>query len=262
MTLSRNQIVTIGLFLLVLGILASFRTKPKELLERERNRSMNLLSTNVNILIQEAAPSLTANSKTKIQLLEAELADNSISPDARAEFNRRLSSAWYEAGQIGIAGHFAEEVAKITEDASSWGISGTTYGLCIKLTEKEKEREYCLTKALEALENAISLDPDNMDYQINRAVILAENPPQDNPMRGVLLLLDMNKKFPKNVPVINNIAKFALQMNQLERAEQRLLGALTIEPDNVTTNCLLAQLYSMKGDESKALTYEQKCATK
>ena len=262
MTLSRNQIVTIGFFLLVLAVLASFRTKPKELLERERNRSMNLLSTNVNILIQEAAPLLSSNSKTKIQLLEAELAEEGISAEDKAELNRRLSSTWYEAGQIGIAGHFAEEVAKITEDASSWGISGTTYGLCIKRTEKEKEREYCLTKSLEALENAISLDPENLDFQINRAVILAENPPKDNPMRGVLLLLDMNKKFPKNVPVINNIAKFALQTNQLERAEQRLLGALSIEPDNVMTNCLLAQLYSIKGDESRSLTYEQKCATK
>ena len=152
-------------------------------------------------------------------------------------------------------------MALLTESAESWGISGTTYGLCIKRSQKEKEREFCLTKALEALENAISLDPENLDYQINRAVILAENPPKENPMRGVLLLLEMNKKFPKNVPVINNIAKFALQTNQLDKAEQRLLGALKIEPENVMTNCLLAQLYTTLGDKDKALTFREICSS-
>jgi len=72
-------------------------------------------------------------------------------------------------------------------------------------------------------------------------------------------LLSLNKKFPKNVPVINNIAKFAIQTNQIDKAEQRLLGALTIEPDNKMTNCLLAQLYKAKGDENGAMKFQELC---
>ena len=74
------------------------------------------------------------------------------------------------------------------------------------------------------------------------------------------MLLDLNKKFPENVPVINNIAKFALQTGQLDKAEQRLLKANNLLPNNKTTICLLAELYSSKGDISNAELFRDKCA--
>ena len=237
--------------------LLAMRTKPNELLEREKTRALNLQSTDFNTLRLEASTTLSSNDKARIQILEAELADTQ--DEEKAEVLKDLSSVWYDAGEEGIAGYYAEQVAVYQEDAASWGIAGTTYGICVKRTEKEKERSLCLAKALESLENAISLAPDELEYQVNRAILLAENPPEENPMQGVRLLLDMNKNFPKNVSVINNIARFALQTNQLDRAEQRLLGALDLEPDNRMTNCLLAQLYQVKGDDSRMELYQQKC---
>jgi len=257
MNLHKSQLFALLGFLLLSILLLSLRTKPRDLIDREKTRSLNLQSTDINILRQEAAGRLSDNAKARIQILEAQLAD--AEDEEKTEIYKDLSSIWYDAEEIGISGHYAEEVAHGLQSASAWGIAGTTYALCIKRTEKEKERSLCLSKALESLENAISLDPDNLSYQINRAVLLAENPPQDNPMRGVLLLLEMNKKFPENVPVINNIAKFALQTNQLDKAEQRLLGALEIDPNNIKTNCLLAQLYEAKGDKRKASNYLMKC---
>ena len=258
MNLTRSQIYSILAFLSLLLILAAFRTKPKDLLEREKNRSLNLQSTNANILIQEAVPDLRETYKTRIQILEAQL--SSANEEQAAQLYKDLSSVWFESGNPSIAGHYAEEVATLEETAEAWGLAATTYALCINRSEKEKEKEFCLAKSLNAIENAITLAPEEIDYQINRGVILAENPPPDNPMKGVLLLLDLNKKYPKNVSVINNIAKFALQTNQLERAEQRLLGALEIEPNNKITNCLLTEVYLAMGQKDKSLVFQEKCA--
>lgn len=257
MTMTKSQIYTLLGFGVLLLLLMAMRTKPQELLEKEKNRSLNLQSTDVNILKQEAAATLSDNNKARIQILESEAAkadENTVD-----EIYKDLSSVWYDAGEIGIAGHYAEEVAIKNQDATSWGIAGTTYALCVKRSKKDKEKSLCLAKAIEALENAISLDPTDLSYQINRAVILAENPPANNPMQGVKLLLDLNKNFPKNVPVINNIAKFAIQTNQLDKAEQRLLGALELDPANIMSHCLLAQLYSAKGENDKASIYQAKC---
>ncbi len=257
MALKKTQLLTLAGFGVLLILLMAMRTKPQDLLVREKSRSLNLQSTDVNILKQEAASSLSDNNKTRIQLLEAQLEE--ASDEERIEVYKDLSSVWYDAGEVGIAGHYAEQVALGLQDASSWGIAGTTYALCVKRSEKDKEQSLCLSKALEALENAISLDPNDLSYQTNRAVILAEHPPAENPMQGVKLLLELNKNFPENVSVINNIAKFAIQTNQLEKAEQRLLGALEIEPNNKMTNCLLAQLYGAKGDNAKASVYQAQC---
>ena len=258
MKIISSKAYTIAAFALLLLMLLSFRTKPLDLLDREKNRSLNLQSTDVGILRQEAFADISDNDRTRIQILEAQLSEME-SGSEKIELLKELSSTWYSIGELGIAGGYAEEVAVLEESAEAWGIAGTTFGLCVRQTDKDKERSFCLNKALESLENAISLDPDELAHQINRAVLLAENPPSDQPMRGVQLLLEMNKKFPKNVSVINNIAKFALQTNQLERAEQRLLGALSLEPDNISTNCLLAQLYNRIGDEVKASAYEEVC---
>lgn len=259
MSLSKTQIITLCLFALGLLILMfGFRTKPNELLEREKTRSMNLQATNVTILKQEAVSLLSGDQKSRIQITEAQLSE-ATNVDQKADLHKQLSAVWYGANQLGIAGFHAEEVAKLLETGEAWSIAGTTYGLCIQRTEKDKEKKYCLEKSLQALENAISLDPEEVSYQLNRAVILTENPPAENPMQGVQLMLGLNKKFPKNVTITNNIAKFALQTNQLEKAEQRLLGALEIEPNNKRTNCLLAQLYSMKGMNDKASEYKKIC---
>ncbi len=257
MKLNKSQLYTVVGFIFFLILVLGMRTKPTELLDREKNRSLNLQSTDVNILKQEALSTLSDNDKSRIQILETQLA--STEDKDRIELFKNLSAAWYSAEEIGIAGYYAEQVALNLNSAESWGIAGTTYALCVKRSSKEKERSLCLDKSLESLESAISLDPENLDYQINRAVLLAEHPPAQNPMQGIQLLLGMNKNFPKNVSVINNIAKFALQTRQYEKAEQRLLGALELEPDNITTNCLLAQLYLDKGDNNKSSVYQQKC---
>lgn len=257
MKLQKKQLLSICGFVVLLLVLLSLRTKPTELLDREKNRSLNLQSTDINILKQEAAGTISDNSKSRIQILETQLVN--APSDEVVEIYKDLSSVWYDAEEVGISGHYAEQVALETNEASAWGIAGTTYALCIKRSKKEKEKSLCLNKALECLENAISLEPEEMSYQINRAVLLAEHPPAENPMRGVKLLLEMNKNFPKNVPVINNIARFALQTNQLDKAEQRLLGAIELDPNNVTTNCLLAKLYTAKGNVEKASFYQVNC---
>ena len=116
-----------------------------------------------------------------------------------------------------------------------------------------------MKKALESLENAISLDPNEIDYQTNRAVLLTEQPPKDNPMQRILILRELNKNFPKNVPVMNNLARFALQTNQLDKALERLNTALALDPTNKMTNCLLVQVYAQMGDKASEEKFKVLC---
>lgn len=258
--MTRSQLLTTAAFLLLLLFLQfGFRTKPVKVLELEQSRALNQTSTDISILKNEAFDELQSGDRSRIQILEAQIQEED-NPEAKLELLKNLSGTWYALGQSALAGNYAEEIAKEENTSEAWGIAGTTYAACVKSSTKEKEKSFCLQKAIESLEMASSLDPAAVNHTLNRAVLLAENPPSDNPMKGVLLLLDLNKKHPENVPVINNIAKFALQTGQLDRAEQRLLKANDLLPNNKTTNCLLAELYSAKGDISKAELFKEKCA--
>lgn len=257
--MNKTQVLTIaGFVLLFLILLFGFNTKPQKLINEERERSLNLQITDISIIRDEAMKTLSGDERSVIQILQSNV-EGTESDSLKIEKLKELSSTWYELGNFALAGHYAEKIAEKTTKGESWGITGTTYAIGITQSIQEKEKIYCREKALESLESAISLEPDNVDYQLNRAVVLAEHPSSDNPMKGILILIDLNKKFPKNVPVINNLARFALQTNQLDKALERLNSALELDNDNIMTNCLMGQVYSKLGQMDKAEEYRLKC---
>lgn len=257
--MTKSQLIAISSFTaLLLVLLFGFKTKPVKLIQEEKSRLLNLQFTDISILDREAKENLSPDERSKIQVLESRLELTSDSTE-RINIYKELSSAWYSLAQFSMAGHFAEQIAEYENTAESWGIAGTTFALGASKSQREKEKLFCRDKAIENLEIAISEDPDNLEYQINRAVVLAEHPIEENPMKGIQLLLGLNKNYPKNVSVINNLARFALQTNQLDKAEARLFSALELEPDNKLSSCLLVQLYEKTGDVQKRDFYRNKC---
>ena len=110
-----------------------------------------------------------------------------------------------------------------------------------------------------AFENAISINPDNIAHKVNLALCYAERPPVDNPMKGVLMLVELNKSAPKNVLVLNTLARLAIRTGQYDRAIERLSTAIEEEPNNEKSICLLAQAYEAKGDTENASVFKQRC---
>lgn len=259
MQFNKHQLSAILVFgALFLILLFGFATKPKKLLKEELSRSLNRMITSAEILRQEAFAEFDETKRARFRSFETqeEIASDTME---RIEFQKQLSGMWYREGRYGLAGHYAEQIAKLSSQAEAWGIAGTTFAFGINNSASEKEKEFCRQKSLEALENAISIDPQNIDYQINRSLILAEHPDPENPMRGIQLLLDLNKNYPENVTIMNNLAKFALQTKQYDRAEERLLTALSLEPDNKATICLLAELYESLGNQEKSSEFSLRC---
>ncbi|MBK7605446.1 MAG: hypothetical protein IPI15_18140 [Saprospiraceae bacterium] len=64
-------------------------------------------------------------------------------------------------------------------------------------------------KSSKAPESAISLDPKETNHRVNLATIYAESPPKDNPMKGIMMLLDMSKSEPENITVMNTLGELA-----------------------------------------------------
>lgn len=257
--MNKHQLLAVGAALLLVFILLfAFDTKSPKLKQQEQERALNLQATSINILREEAMASLSGSDRSAVQILRGALQD-AEDDDTRIEAMSQLSRKWFSLGQYGMAGYYAEEIANIKDDGESWAIAGTTYGIGVTRSDVLKEKEFCRDKAIAALDNANSIDPDVIDHQINKAIILAELPLRENPMKGILILLDLNKKYPENVSVMNNLAKFALRTNQTDKALVRLQTALGLDPDNRMTNCLLSQLYTTTGDTNMAADFKKRC---
>ena len=257
--MSKTQLAVLSfaaaLFLL---LYFGFDTKPKAQKEINKDRIENAESTSINSLLLTAKNNLKPEEASEVLLAEAKLSEAKNDLD-KTEAYKALSSAWYKINRLAIAGYYAQLVADKEATDEAWSIAGATYNRGMNFEKEEKVIEFCATRAIQAFENAISLDPNNTTHRVNLAVCYAERPPQDNPMKGILMLIDLNKKHPENVPTLYTLGRLGIQTGQFDKAVARLELALELEPNNIKVNCLLSQAYEGLGLTEKAITFKNIC---
>lgn len=245
-------------FLLFGGLYFGFNTKPAKFKTVEKQRQLASVSTDVNSLLADSKANLDAEDRTSVQLLENEVS-SALIDSAKVALLMRLSSLWYSLERPAIAGHYAEKVAEIKKDEDAWSIAGTTYSICVEKEKEEKVRSFCTQRAIQSLENAASLNPSNLQHKVNLALVQAENPPADNPMKGILMLIELNEKYPNNPLILTQLGRLAIKTGQFQKAVERLEQALTIEPNNQKAICLMVQAYEGLGNKVNAQEFQSKC---
>lgn len=258
MALNKTQFSTIIIAVLAFSVLYfGCDTKSDDLKKADQTRALNMESTSIQNILLDVKKTLTKEQMSIIEALNVEF-NNADTDEAKIDLSKRLSSTWYELGQPIIAGHYAEEIAKIEQSEQSWSIAGTSYLLGVKSSQEKKMRDYASSHAITAFESAMSINPDNMDHKINKALCFVENP-VESPMEGIMMLRKLNEDHPNSVKVINQLARLAIRTNQMDKAIERLLVAVGIDSENNTSNCLLAQAYEAKNDATNAKKYAAKC---
>jgi tetratricopeptide (TPR) repeat protein len=181
------------------------------------------------------------------------------SDTAKSNLMKQLSSVWYRQEKLIAAGYYANQIAAIDKTEKSWNIAGSTLFEAIREADDTHIKQYCSENAAKAYEKAIAIAPQNVDYQIALALCFTEFPPQDNPMKGILQLRDLDTKFPNNAKVLFQLAKLAMRTNQYDKAVARLEQILKINPNNPDAICLISDAYGKQGNEAKAKVFIAKC---
>ncbi len=258
--MNKVQILAIGVaVLLFAGLYFGASTKPDKQKKIESSRAINRASTDFETLIAEARLQLTTEQASKIAVLDQQLATDNLPDTAKVGLLKKLSGSWYRIGNLVVAGEYAEQVANIVNTDAAWSVAGATYFNGLLAAKEEKIRSYSAARAVKAFESAISLAPDQVEHQVNLALVYAEAPPQDNPMRAVLMLRDMETKYPNAPAVFNALGRLAIKTSQWDRAVQRLEKAWSLDKKNPNTPCLLAQAYEGAGNNNKANEFKALC---
>lgn len=244
--------------LLFLIIYFGFDTKPKKQALIEKARVLSSESTDISSILTSAKTELSDSESARLQILEQSI-QAAQDDSTKIGLIQNLSGFWYDKGRAEIAGFYAEQIAEQTGEEEAWSIAGTTYAIGVQKATDEKIKSYCNGRAVKAFENAISINPSNTQHSINLALCYVENPPKDNPMKGIMLLLDLNKKDPDNASVLYNLGRLGNRTGQYEKSVQRLEKALALAPENIKISCQLALAYEGLNQASKALPHKQRC---
>lgn len=236
-------------------------TKSKDIQLAEKTRVLNVETTSIDNLLADAKEKLSPDAKNRIQAYEVALSQ-AESDSARLDYAKQLSSNWFQLNAYGLAGFYAELIAKERNDEESWSIAGTTFASGVLNGSSDKEKQYCSSRSKKAFENAISINPTSEQHKLNLAIVLAEDPPQENPMQGIMMLLDLNKKNPDNTGVLYQLARLGLKTSQFEKAEQRVLKILELEPKNRRAICLMVDIQNGLNNEAEAERFKKECIKK
>ena len=232
--------------------------RPPEL-EEGFNRGPSA-ATGVQSLIREAHTKLTPAQQATLATLEDRLASQE-EDSARVDLLQQLAGEWYKAGQPAISGAYAAQIAEIENTEDAWGITGTTFTLCLRQEDVDaKTKQFCADQAEQAYQAAISLNPTDPEHRINLAVTYTDNPPPDHPMKGILMLRELEQDFPEEPQVYITLAQLAIKTNQLDRAAERLLKADELQPGNPDVVCPLAKVFENLGRAGEADMYARKCS--
>jgi len=237
-----HYIVLFSALLLLLAMYVGCETKASSVKEISRTRSLVLESTTLEVLEKNASDALDAATLLRVQNLKQEM-EVEANLEKKAELARELSSLWYASGFSAIAGGYAEKVAGWIPSATTWSIAGTTFGQVLATEKVGKVRDFAVAHAQTAFENAISFAPDDWTHKLNLALILTDAPPADNPMKGVKMLLDLDRSYPDNSRILFHLGRLAIQTGQYEKAVERLEKSLSLDAKQPKIYCLLETAY-------------------
>lgn len=258
MAINRNQSILIGLMVVLFCLIYfGMNTKPKTQRDLEMSRSAKIEATGIQNIVMESKKTLSKDELNVIEAMQTEY-QNAASDEEKVEKAKNLASRWYEFGSPIVSGYYAEQIANIENTKEAWSITGTTYSIGIKSSDTEKFVQFAKGRAVKAFETAITMSDDNITDKINLALIYVDHP-DESPMQGIQMLLKLNESNPENVQVLNQLARLGIRTGQFDKAIQRLQTALSIESENITSICLLAEAYEKSGQVNLAKEFQDKC---
>lgn len=159
----------------------------------------------------------------------------------RAQIRMQLAVGYYEQGQLPVA---LDEIKKaIAADpgyADAYGVRALIY---MGMGEA--------TLADDNFKRALQLAPNNPDIANNYGSYLCQNGRVAESFRWFDAAL-ASRQYSSPVKAMNNAGSCALKSKDYERAEQYLLQALQLAPDQPSTSANLARVYYERRDYARA----------
>jgi predicted Zn-dependent protease len=231
---ARNKIVLIGGGLVVF-VLLYFAPKIK--------------STEAVAEENPAAVAVDENARLDVYLRTA---IKNLSAEEQKDLDARvgadsLLSFWSLKKRPDLAAHFSEEKARETNKASDWFLAGNRYYYSVQFVGDKTEEPVLIQSAARCFRKGLALEPDNTDASIMLASTYVES--GTDPMKGIGMLREIEKKDSNNVKLQLSFAFFSLKSGQTEKAIARFKKVLKIDPGYLEAYLHLADAYEQQGNK-------------
>jgi tetratricopeptide (TPR) repeat protein len=253
MNARKTQVLLIigALVLFVLLFIAPKTTPPKTFGEFGNGASqaseINTTAT-IDVYLNTALKNIEPEKKQQIDKLVAAKQYDSI-----AVF-------WDRLKQPDLASYFVEEAANKENSAQAWFKAGNRYYYAIQFLKDKTEIPILYQCAMRCFKKGLALEPANADAKVMLASCYVEG--TQNPMQGITLLKEVEKKDSNNVKLQLSFAFFSVKSGQYDKAIVRFNKVLKIDSNYIEAYLHLADAYEQQNNTDKTIEVLSKYSSK
>lgn len=179
-----------------------------------------------------------------------------ITLDPSVENYLELSKSWEDAGNYPLGAFYYHEAVRLHPDSLSWESAGDKLFNSYLNYGDSLITNNLLTFALASYEKAYNADKGNVELRMKLAETYIESP---EPMKGILHLREIADSLPGYVPALMRLGRLSLQTGQYDKAEERFLDVLDVNPVNTEALYFLALANEGLGRIDEAIRLLEMC---
>lgn len=245
----KKRLLLAGICALVIWLLFQL---PKAVVENESNltgESSDTVSSHIESHVQTPQ-----GTRAAIQRLRQKFAAGT-EKEKNAIFADSLANLYRAANQYDSAAWFAEESAKFFNTVEKWIAAGDNYYQAYTIAIDRDKQQFFAQKTQEFYAKVLQQDADNLTVKANLAMTYLTG---NSPMQGIAMLREVLARDPRNELALFNMGVLSIQSGQYDRAIERLLELIKVNPGHIQGHLLLGLSYMNAGDKAKAREYFEK----
>lgn len=264
--MQRNQLLVLGLAVVVATALFAFGRITPKVHEHEhaaapggampQGMGQAVAAADFSDLLKKAKQKVPADKLVEITSLENTVVRGDVKSQQIAAY-QQLYTIWDGLNELPVAAYYAAESAKLENSGKSLTFAANLFLEHLSHTQDAGVRMWQANTAIELLDRAIALEPNNDTLKIKKGSVLVSN--TGEPMKGIGILKEVAERNPDFLDAQLTLANFSITSGQFDKAIERMESVLERHPEEPKALFLLAVAHQSKGDKAKAVELLRQC---
>ncbi len=206
-------------------------------------------------VLTKSKQGLNATQQQKLSQMENSVVRGDVH-NQQIQIDHQLASYWMDSlHNEEIGAYYAGEAAKLENSEKNLTFAAHLLLDNMMATSDVAMQHWLATQAKELFEIALKLNPQNDSSKIGLGACYMFGNISENPMQGILAIKEIADKNPDNIYAQMMLGLGGIQSGQYDKAAERFLNVIKIQPDNIEAILNLAQVYDRQNDKANAIKW-------
>ena len=208
----------------------------------------------IDSILLHAKEALAPAQQTRINFLENSITRGNV-PEQKIHVYHQLSRFWKDTARIFEPyAWYSAEAARLENSEKSLTFAAHLFLDNLKFEQNGEMKGWKAAQAKDLFERSLVLNPENDSAKVGLGATYLFGF-SDKPMEGIMKIREVVEKDSANVYGQMTLGQASMLSGQLDKAVERFLKVVRLDPKNLEAMLSLADVYEQQGNKSNAVIW-------